>query len=573
MKLKATILSLVSVLLVGAVGIGLYCTWPAIHGTITDEKYYTAEDLQNSYDLGYQTGCKTETELVGQVKYYKDIVDEYYAEVNTLNGEINFLSNNSQALKEQINQLQNSGEAQETTIANLQNIVASNQIVVDELNNQIYLLKKNIKYYEQIIANIELENQVVATFEFNGIICNVQLLGYNAIAADPNPESTADAIFNGWTVDGEVVDLSTYHITKNTRFVADVIYRYTVTFIANGETFANQIVTQGEAPTILTTTPIKSGYEFVGWSIDGNTVIDWSDIIVNENLTLYAVFSIPTWEEVTFNGYSDYFNSGIWSDGTNTYYSSYRNHYIFNEATLSWEPKTWYGLVSFSGSDLWSDGVDVYYSYYYYSTRDEIISNRQYVLNRETDTWVEMTWNGFNYIDAEDVWSDGDNIYYYGVFWPGAGGPYAVDYKLNRETRTWEKISNPGLSTGCWATSMDNIWSDGENLYYSSIPSSENYHLMFDRTTEKWVSTEWNIAMIGSMVWSDGINIYYSYNELQYVLDKTTNTWVEQLWGTGNFQGSIVYKLGEHCYYSTCDFVDNELIYTHYQLTREYVIG
>ena len=76
MKLKATIVSLISVLLAGAVGIGLYCAWPAIHGTITDEKYYTAEELKNSYDTGYEAGCKTETELVGQVKYYKDIVDE-----------------------------------------------------------------------------------------------------------------------------------------------------------------------------------------------------------------------------------------------------------------------------------------------------------------------------------------------------------------------------------------------------------------------------------------------------------------------------------------------------------------
>ena len=63
MKLKATIVSLISVLLAGAVGIGLYCAWPAIHGTITDEKYYTAEELKNSYiallklTLGKGTGC------------------------------------------------------------------------------------------------------------------------------------------------------------------------------------------------------------------------------------------------------------------------------------------------------------------------------------------------------------------------------------------------------------------------------------------------------------------------------------------------------------------------------------
>ena len=83
MKLKATIISIISVLIVGLTAILLYCFWPAIKGTVDNSKYYTQEELQESYDKGYEDGCKTETELTGQVKYYKDLVDEYYVQVNT----------------------------------------------------------------------------------------------------------------------------------------------------------------------------------------------------------------------------------------------------------------------------------------------------------------------------------------------------------------------------------------------------------------------------------------------------------------------------------------------------------
>ena len=59
-----TLLSIFLVLVVGGIGILIYCSLPAIKGVITNNKYYTHEDVQNSYDSGYKDGCKSETEFV-----------------------------------------------------------------------------------------------------------------------------------------------------------------------------------------------------------------------------------------------------------------------------------------------------------------------------------------------------------------------------------------------------------------------------------------------------------------------------------------------------------------------------
>ena len=46
-----------------------------------------------------------------------------------------------------------------------------------------------------------------------------------------NPADTDYVKFNGWAVNEEIVDLSTYQITSNTIFVADLTYIYDVEFI------------------------------------------------------------------------------------------------------------------------------------------------------------------------------------------------------------------------------------------------------------------------------------------------------------------------------------------------------
>ena len=127
-RLGKTIISLVSAGLVAISGIMLYVFWPAITGTINKEKYYTAEEIQHSYDKGFDDGNVSQTELTAEVSYYKTLVDEYEAEVQSLNKEIS----NLVVLKNQ----------NEETIVDLTSIKNENESTIQLLQSSIY---KNTK--------------------------------------------------------------------------------------------------------------------------------------------------------------------------------------------------------------------------------------------------------------------------------------------------------------------------------------------------------------------------------------------------------------------------------------------
>ena len=374
MKLKATIISIVSVLIVGLTAILLYCFWPAIKGTVDNSKYYTQEELQDSYDKGYEDGCKTETELTGQVKYYKDLVDEYYIQVNTLNDEITMLTNTNRdyathvstlesqktslqeqvvnlttiksnnettisqlntqiaELQKEVVYLENSGEVKDETIAqkntqitnlqstvsqlqktnelnvetitNLNNQIASlntqitemtlqiqnNSTNVTALNNKIAELEKSVAYYEQYIANLENGEQVVATFEFNGSVYNIQIVNKNDTVSVVTPTSTDYVIFNYWTVNGEQIDLSTYQITSNVKIVANVTLKYDVKFMVDETEYDSQIVIKNGYATIPAN-PTKTGYEFDGWTTNGVDIVNPNTTLITQNTIYVAKFT------------------------------------------------------------------------------------------------------------------------------------------------------------------------------------------------------------------------------------------------------------------------------------------
>lgn len=381
MNLKATIISLVSVFVVGLTAILLYCFWPAIKGTVDNSKYYTQEEIQESYDKGFEDGCKTETELTGQVNYYKGLVDEYYIQVNILNDEITMSTNTNRdyatqvsnlelqrlSLQEQVDNLTSIKLTNEETInqlneqvttlrnevlnlensdlnnneiinqknvqiTNLQNTIfqlqRTNQLNVETINNlnnqilnlnsqisdmslqiqnnssnvsvltnKIAELEKSVAYYEQYIANLENGEQVVATFEFNGSVYNIQIVNKNDTVSVVNPTSTDYVIFNYWMVNGEQIDLSTYQITSNVKIIANITLKYDVKFMVDNAEYDSQIVIKNNYAT-MPVNPEKSGYDFKGWTLNGIDIIDPETINITENTTFVAKFE--KYHTVTF---------------------------------------------------------------------------------------------------------------------------------------------------------------------------------------------------------------------------------------------------------------------------------
>lgn len=372
-RLAKTIISLLSVTVVAVAGILLYVFWPAITGTINNNKYYTADDVQESYDKGFDDGNKSQTELNAEIVYYKSLVDEYEAEVASLNKEINNLvalknqnqvtinnltsiKNENEAtintlqstikkndesienyqtkieeLNNQIRILQNSNTNYQTEISNLKSQVSNYQTIVNQLqntnemniqtikslNNQseilnkqisdlqfelnsnsgdvtklkntIKELEKSIAYYESYISALESETQVVATFEFDGSVYNIQIVNKGSNVSVVTPESSGKITFNYWTVDGERVDLNTYKMNSNTKFIANVTYKNEVVFKSDGEDVKLEYIENGKFATAPTVS--KDGYEFDGWTIDGKNIVDVSTYEVTKDLTFVAVYT------------------------------------------------------------------------------------------------------------------------------------------------------------------------------------------------------------------------------------------------------------------------------------------
>ena len=80
-----------------------------------------------------------------------------------------------------------------------------------------------------------------------------------------------------------------------------------------------------------------------------------------------SILKVPkfsnSWSTKTWTGLTSFNGNGIWTDGTDIYYSSGSNHYVLDKATSTWTAKTWTGLTSFNGDYIWTDGTDIYYSY------------------------------------------------------------------------------------------------------------------------------------------------------------------------------------------------------------------
>ena len=347
--------------------------WNKVKDGLSGSGLYTQDDIQISYEDGYNTALAdkeeyeklitsyrdtitTQTDLISQytseanalnnsIKDYQEqvenlteqrgvletqvgtlttvktnnekTIDELNGQIETLSGQVLALQGNKDEnerriaqLNEQIanlqslnKQLQENNELNVNTIAGLNAQIANlnNQIsdltlqaqdnssVVNALNTKIAELQKSVSYYEQYIAALENGEQVVATFEFDGSVYNIQIVNKNSLLTVTPPQSTAYVIFNGWTVNGEPIDLETFRITENTKIVADVTHKYEVNFMVDGENYHNEIVVKDSHIT-PPAEPQKAGYVFGGWTINGNAVVDFETYTVTQNVTFTAKF-------------------------------------------------------------------------------------------------------------------------------------------------------------------------------------------------------------------------------------------------------------------------------------------
>ncbi len=528
---KKWLIAVFSILLLAGITLGVVWVvdnWSAITSNTT---LYTQEDLDNAYNKG-----------LNDAGY--DVIVQYQEQVADLQIELQNKEITIGNLTDQLNDALENGGLKDDEIEDLKKDIADLRAEITAKQEQIEELQDDIKFYQELLEAYEDSDKLRVTFTMvdNGKERNydVQVVEPNGYLSEVITPDRAD--FEGWslTKGGELIDdLTTIQVTENMTIYG--MCTNTVTFMVNGEEYATQEVSYGKYATDVEVS--LTGYTLEGWSLTENgETITFNTTPIIKDTTFYAVLNgkgFTTWEEKIWNygdcDASDITAENIWTDGKNIYCSTLKwDNYILNQETSTWEEKTW--NVRIQGNYTWTDGEEVYYSFG---------EGKQYILNKETSTWEEKTWYGYQPASSKHIWTDTNNIYY-------SNGNR--QYVLNQGTSTWETITWNGVSNPVG----DEIWMVGENVYYCD---SDDIYVLH-KETSTWIETSFELncldgstesinVMDADGIWTDGENVYYSYYSDQYIYDKETSTWKEKTWtGLTSFTGKYIWTDGTNIYYS-----------------------
>lgn len=336
---KKILIIIFSLLLIGV--LAFLITWGVINfnkvkDLMSGTGIYNKTDVDNAYNDGYNTALKdkdewdkllndyrdtitVQTDTISQLNSDKSALDksikDYETQLTNLTEERTDLENQIKLLNEEIASLNNTIEVNATEkqalieqhtqtvsrlnaqitglngqIEELNNKINANAVTVASLNDRITELQGTIAKYQEFIAQFETEDKAVVTFEFAGSVYSVQVVDKGGKVIVETPTSSDYVIFNGWTLNGEAIDLSTYTVTETVRIVADVTYKYVVTFVSDGNVKSTQIIEKGnyvtETPTVR-----KTGYTFKYWTLDGETEVHFEQLPITANTAFIAKFN------------------------------------------------------------------------------------------------------------------------------------------------------------------------------------------------------------------------------------------------------------------------------------------
>ena len=261
-----------------------------------DKTALEAENEQNELEITRLTTLKNEIQAelnnaLADNSASQDTISSLQSQLATVNAQIISLTNtNSQnvatiaSLNSQIVSLNSSIIELTADLLDLTNELTTANTNLTKLNN-------TISKYEQFLVGLETETQAVVTFEFDHELYNIQLVTIGNSPVINDPISTDYVVYNGWLLNNESVVVSTYVVTGNVKFVADVTYRYDVVFNDGTSNVNSQIVTSGEYAE-EPSAPTKAGYTFGGWSLDGVTPVSVATTPITSNTTFIALWTV-----------------------------------------------------------------------------------------------------------------------------------------------------------------------------------------------------------------------------------------------------------------------------------------
>lgn len=520
-----------------------------------------------------KTALETQIETLNTIKTSNEVaISELNGQIATLSNEVlnlqaNKAENENQitALNNQIAslqslnmQLQESNELNARTINGLNSQIVSlnnqiseltlqmqnNSATVNALNVKIAELQKSVSYYEQYLGTLENGEQVVATFEFDGSVYNIQIVNKNSTLSVTTPTSTAYVIFNGWTVNGEPIDLATFRITTNTKIVADVTHKYEVTFMADGVNHNSQIVLK-DATVTIPTNPTKNGYVFEGWTLDGNNVINLADYTITQNTTFTAKFTklysvVFKYEDTTLK--TDTVKSGNYATAPTAASTAYK---VFN----GWKVNG--SMVNVNEYRITADTVfvaDITYKYDVKFMADGKVHNAQIVEKRAKPIvpsdptkkdYVFIGWSidGTNPVDASKYMIL-DNTTFTALW---RLDDFTVTFKVGNSTYNTQKVANNGKPVYPAIPTQSGVvfygWSaDGTNIIDEStykITGATTLTAIF-KEGYGLINSEGRLVKTWEQLMSEGYFTISEYNELSVGTNANRT----------NLEGKLVIKPG-----------------------------
>ena len=248
---RITVAIILSLILIAAIVL-LVLSREGIKAIFSGAKIYTEEQVNNAHDAGVREGSANLESFKEQIKILQTQLDEKTKTINELTDKVNALTSENK-------ELYTSNEENKQKIAELQVEVANQQSKINELNQKITNLKQdklvlesqlnqsNLKNadYEREINNlnnqvsdlnqtittlnseisrlkdilseyeISYEQQVFAVYKVGDHIWKTQLYRKNDTLSLEETPTKDFCEFIGWTLNGEVINLSEIQIEKD----------------------------------------------------------------------------------------------------------------------------------------------------------------------------------------------------------------------------------------------------------------------------------------------------------------------------------------------------------------------
>ena len=147
----------------------------------------------------------------------------------------------------------------------------------------------------------------------------------------------------------------------------------------------------------------------------------------------------------------------------------------------------------------------------------------------ESSGYESVAWTGCVPSMGAYVWTDGTDLYWYDMY--KKYNNVAGTYKLNRQTREWERTyftapdsrySNPDD----FGLEGERIWTDGESIFYNTGRAS--FSFVLNTTTKQWTLKSWDVGgdnIYGNHVWESGGELFHAFVGKHYKYNKTTKQW------------------------------------------------